>query len=130
MKVFEPNDAKCCFPTQQKYYGHYVTVSSGAAIRLIDLGLTVLMGQISLGYTACILAFLWQFTSATPLEKGPTGPLSPAPQVEPRDVVTVTRHVVNSAVQSNPPFYDTACKVGGCTFDYEASSSILSVFAP
>ena len=80
------------------------------------------MGRIPLGFTACILALLCPFTAATPLEKGPAGDRTQAPRVEPRDVVTVTKHVVNSAVQSNPPYYDTACKVGGCTFDYEASS--------
>ena len=80
------------------------------------------MGRIPLRFTACILALLCPFTTATPLEKGPAGDLTQAPHVEPRDVVTVTKHVVNSAVQSNPPYYDTACKVGGCTFDYEASS--------
>ena len=80
------------------------------------------MGIIPLRFTVCILALLCPFTTATPLEKGPAEDLTQAPHVEARDVVTVTKHVVNSAVQSNPPYYDTACKVGGCTFDYEASS--------
>ena len=80
------------------------------------------MGRILLCFTAYILALLCPFTTATPLEQGPAGDLTQAPRAEPRDVVTVTKHVVNSAVQSNPPYYDTACKVGGCTFDYEASS--------
>ena len=81
------------------------------------------MGRIPLRFTACIFALLFPFTTATPLEKkGPAGDTTQAAHVEPRDVVTVTKHVVNSAVQSNPPFYNTACKVGGCTFDYEASS--------
>ena len=80
------------------------------------------MERIPLHFTACILALLRPFTTATPFEKGQDGDLTQAPHVEPRDVVTVTKHVVNSAVQSNPPYYDTACKVGGCTFDYEASS--------
>ena len=80
------------------------------------------MGKIPFRFTACILTLLCPFTTATPLEKGPAGDLTQSPHVEPRDVVTVTKHVVNSAVQSIPPYYDTACKVGGCTFDYEASS--------
>ena len=80
------------------------------------------MGRTPLRFTACILALLCPFTTATPLEKGPAGDPTQSPHIEPRDVVTVTKHVVNSAVQSNPPYYDTACKVGGCTFDYEASS--------
>ena len=79
------------------------------------------MGKISLGFTACIIALLCPFISPTPLDKGSAGQLFQAPQVEPRDVVTVTKHVVNSAVQSNAPYYDTACQVGGCTFSYEAS---------
>ena len=82
------------------------------------------MGNISLCFTACILALLCPFISPTPLEKGSAGQ---AAQVEARDVVTVTKDVVNSAVQSNPPFYDTQCKVGGCTFDYEASNLTLSI---
>lgn len=89
--------------------------------------LTVLMGRISLGLTAFIFALLCPFTSPTPLEKAPARHLSQAPQVAPRDVVTVTRYVsgvVESIVQSNPPYYDTACKVGGCTFSYEASNTI------
>ena len=81
------------------------------------------MGKPSLFFlTACILALLCPFISPTPLDKGPAGQ---APQVEPRDVVTVTRHVVNSIVQSNPPFYNTACKAGGCTFSYEVRSPII-----
>ena len=80
------------------------------------------MGRITLRFTVCVLALLCPFTTATPLEKGPAGDLTQAPHVEPRGDVTVTKDVVNSAVQVNPPYYDTACKVGGCTFDYEASS--------
>ena len=80
------------------------------------------MGKISLGLTAYILALLCPFISPTPLDQGPAGQ---APQVEPRDVVTVTRHVVNSIVQSNPPFYNTACKAGGCTFSYEVRNPIV-----
>ena len=80
------------------------------------------MGKSSLSFTACILALLCPFVSPTPLDKGPAGQ---APQVEPRDVVTVTRHVVNSIVQSNPPFYNRACKAGGCTFAYEVRSPII-----
>ena len=86
------------------------------------------MGDIFFTSTAYIvLALLCPFFSPTPLEKDPAGLLPQTPQVEPRDVVTVTKDTVNSVVQSNPPFYDTACKAGGCTFSYEVSSSTIYV---
>lgn len=107
-----------------------IAFSTLATIRLVDQKLMVLMGRISLSFTACIFALLFPFTSPTPLEKAPAGPLPQAPQVAPRDIVTVTRHVVESIVQSNPPYYDTACKVGGCTFSYEASNNTIHHTVP
>ena len=85
------------------------------------------MGKITFGFTACMFALLSPLISATPVENRQVGQLSQGPQIEPR-AVTVTRHVVNSAVQVNPPYYDTACKVGGCTFAYEASIAISSTW--
>lgn len=83
------------------------------------------MGHVSLGFTACILALLCTPISPTPLDKAPAGPQTP--QVDPRDIVTVWVDEVVSAVPQNPPYYDTACQVGGCTFNYEASGTVLSL---
>lgn len=87
------------------------------------------MGNISLGFIVCILASLCLPIRSTPVDTGPAGPISPTPQVEPRDVVTVWKHQVNSAVQKNPPWYNTACKVGGCTFSYEARHDPMNLTA-
>ena len=83
-----------------------------------------MMGTISSGFTVCILALLCTSVSPTPFEKEPE-----APQVEPRAFVTVTADVpvVKAVSQVNAPYYDTACKVGGCTFSYEASLSMISL---
>lgn len=95
--------------------------------------MSILMGNISLGSTVCIvLLSLCTFISPTPLETRPSENLSPAPQFEPRGAVitqespvhVVTRTLLEgpaSVVQINPPYYDPECKVGGCTFSYEAS---------
>ena len=84
----------------------------------------LMMGNISLGLTVCILALLCTSVNATPLEKDPE-----APQVEPRAFVTVTADVpvVTAVKQVNAPWYNTACKVGGCTFSYEASLGMISL---
>lgn len=72
-------------------------------------------GNISLGFTVCILALLCTLISPASLEKRPAGHLPDAPQFQPRDVL-------KSVVQINPPFYDPECQVGGCTFSYESVS--------
>ena len=84
----------------------------------------LMMGDISSSFTVCILALLCTIVSPTPLEKDPE-----APQVEPRAFVTVTADVpvVAAVSQVNPPWYDTACQVGGCTFSYEASLGMFSL---
>lgn len=82
----------------------------------------------SLGSLVCILALLCTIISSTPLERGPAGPLPQAHPVEPRQDVTVTKYEYQSAVDINPPYYDTACQVGGCTFNYEASNTTLINF--
>ena len=87
------------------------------------------MGSISLGFTVCILSLLCSFVSPTPLENGPTGHLPQAPQNEPRDDVVFTKYEIQTAVHVNPPYYNTQCKVGGCTFSYEVSGMILITFA-
>lgn len=90
----------------------------------------MLMGNISLGLTGCILALLCTIITPTPLEKGPAGHISQAPRFGPRDIVTVERFAgLTSVVQSNAPYYDTACQVGGCTFSYEASGTVFITFA-
>lgn len=85
------------------------------------------MGPVSTALTACIFSLLCPFGSPTPVEKGPIDQVPQEPEIEPRAVVTKTKYEVYSAVQSNPPFYDTACKVGGCTFSYEVSRPISSI---
>lgn len=88
------------------------------------------MGNISLGLIGCILALLCTVISPTPLEKRRAGHISQAPRFEPRDIVTVERFAgLTSVVQSNAPYYDTACQVGGCTFSYEASGTVCITFA-
>lgn len=80
------------------------------------------MGNNSPRSTVCILlALLCSFISPTPLEKRPPEYVTQAPQFEPRDV-WVTKYEVATAVNVNPPFYDTQCQVGGCTFNYESVS--------
>lgn len=78
----------------------------------------------SLASTACIaLTLLCTFVSPTPVEKAAAAQISEAPEIEARDVVTVTKDAgLQSAAQINAPYYDPSCQVGGCTFDYEASS--------
>ncbi|KAM0800868.1 hypothetical protein BDR22DRAFT_821385 [Usnea florida] len=67
----------------------------------------LMMGNISLGLTLCILALLCTSVSPTPLEKDPE-----APQFDPRAFVTVTADVpvVTAVKQINAPWYNTACK--------------------
>ena len=82
------------------------------------------MRIISPRFTVCIfLASLCTFISSTPLEKRPVEHVTQAPQIEQRDV-WVTKYEVATAVDVNPPFYDTQCQVGGCTFNYEVSQVI------
>ena len=88
----------------------------------------MMMWNISLGFIVCILPLLCTFINPTPLEKGSAGHRSPAPHLEPRDIVTVTQYEgLKSAVQINPPYYNTECKIGGCTFSYEASGAVVSI---
>ena len=92
----------------------------------------------SLGFTACIvLTLLCTFNSATPVEKAAAAHISQAPQLAQRDDVTVTKGggllsvvtvtkdaALKSVGQINAPYYDPQCKVGGCTFSYEASGNM------
>ena len=93
------------------------------------------MDHISLGLIAFFLALLCPFVSPTPLDKAPAEHASLEPRLDPRGVVTLTSNPpvvtltkwekgnIASAAQLGAPFYDTQCKVGGCTFSYEASGS-------
>lgn len=126
-----PFDRKYCFPAQHKSYIYLHVKSAWDLVGRTTM--SILMGNISLGSTVCIvLLSLCTFISPTPLETRPSENLSPAPQFEPRGAVitqespvhVVTRTLLEgpaSVVQINPPYYDPECKVGGCTFSYEAS---------